>query len=226
DEPDRCGDPGEAPAGGLRLACSAKCPFRTHTRHSRRGRCAAGYRLGGVGRAAASCATPVAAPQRPHAVLGSTGSVFSRRRFLPGRPLIGCRSQMSMNRLKRASLTVVYLTVAAGALGTVKKSRTPEAAVVHALTASREQSAAGSVGRALFVAPPTDLDEPDRAAVRRKLRHDEQGTYIAEILQLRDSSLARWPDRGDRPLTVWIQPTTKVDDWMPGYVDRVREAFE
>ena len=42
------------------------------------------------------------------------------------------------------------------------------------------------------MAPPTDLDEPDRAAVRRKLRHDEQGTYIAEILQLRDSSLARW----------------------------------
>lgn len=131
-----------------------------------------------------------------------------------------------MKPLKRASLTVVYLAVATGALGTVKKSRTHEVAVVHALTASREQSAAGSVGRALFVAPPTDLDEPDRAAVRRKLRHDEQGTYIAEILQLRDSSLARWPDRGDRPLTVWIQPTARLDDWMPGYVDRVREAFQ
>ena len=62
--------------------------------------------------------------------------------------------------------------------------------------------------------------------MRRRLRRDEQGTYIAEILQQRDSSLARWPDRGERPLAVWIQPSAAIDDWMPGYVDRVREAFE
>jgi len=131
-----------------------------------------------------------------------------------------------MMRLKRASVSVLYLAVGVGALGTVKKSRAPEAAVVHSLTVSREQSAAGSVGRALFVPGPADLDEPDRAAVRRRLRRDEPGTYIGEILQQRDSSLARWPDRGDHPLTVWIQPTASIDDWMPGYVDRVREAFE
>ena len=53
-----------------------------------------------------------------------------------------------MKRAKRASLTVLYLAVAVGALGAVKKTRSPELAVVHALTASREQSAAGSVGRA------------------------------------------------------------------------------
>ncbi|HEY2854775.1 MAG TPA: matrixin family metalloprotease [Gemmatimonadaceae bacterium] len=129
-------------------------------------------------------------------------------------------------RLQRASLTILYVALGAAALGAVKKTRTPEVAAVHALAASREQSAAGSVGRALFPSPADDLDEPDRAAVRRKLRRDEQGTYISEILQLRDSSLARWPDRGDRPLTIWIQPTAAVDDWMPGYVDRVREAFE
>lgn len=129
-------------------------------------------------------------------------------------------------RVKRASLTIVYVALGAVALGAVKTTRTPETAAVHALTASREQSAAGSVGRALFPSPADDLDEPDRAAVRRKLRRDEQGTYISEILQQRDSSLARWPDRGDRPLTVWIQPTAGVDDWMPGYVDRVREAFD
>src|SRR5205085_2302382 len=64
-----------------------------------------------------------------------------------------------MKRAKRASFTVLYLAVAVGALGAVKKTRSPEVAVVHALAASREQSAA-------------------------------------------------------------------IDDWMPGYVDRVREAFE
>ena len=131
-----------------------------------------------------------------------------------------------MKRAQRASLTVLYLAVGVGALGAVKKTRSPEVAVVHALTATREQSAAGSVGRALFPKQPDDIDEPDRAAIRRRLRRDEQGTYIAEILQQRDSSLARWPDRGERPLTVWVQPTAAIDDWMPGYVDRVREAFE
>src|SRR4029077_11194765 len=83
-----------------------------------------------------------------------------------------------------------------------------------------------SVGRALFPPPGDDLDEPDRAAVRRRLRRDEPGTYIVEILLPRDSSLARCADRGDRPLAVWIQPSAAIDDWMPGYVDRVREAFE
>jgi len=131
-----------------------------------------------------------------------------------------------MKRAKRASLTLLYVGVGLGALGTVKKTRSPEVAVVHALTTTREQSAAGSVGRALFPTRNGDADEPDRAAVRRRLRRDEQGTYIAEILQQRDSSLARWPDRGERPLTVWVQPTAAIDDWMPGYVDRVREAFE
>jgi hypothetical protein len=131
-----------------------------------------------------------------------------------------------MKRFKRASLTIVYVTALLGALGAVKKTRSPEVAVVHALTAAREQSAAGSVGRALFPRDPSDSEEPDRAAVRRRLRRDEQGTYIAEILRQRDSSLARWPDRDQRPLTVWIQPAAVIDDWTPGYVDRVREAFQ
>src|SRR3982751_6368208 len=49
----------------------------------------------------------------------------------------------------------------------------------------------------------------------------EPGTYIAEILQLRDSSLARWPDRAERPLTIWIQPLTTIDDWTENYVDQI-----
>jgi hypothetical protein len=131
-----------------------------------------------------------------------------------------------MKRLKRASLSLIYAAVVLGALGAVKKAHPPQAVVVHALNVTRVQSAAGSVGGALFARDPADSDEPDRAAIRRRLRRDEPGTYIAEILRQRDSSLARWPDRGERPLTVWIQPSAPIDDWVPGYVDRVREAFE
>jgi predicted Zn-dependent protease len=131
-----------------------------------------------------------------------------------------------MKRFKRASLTVLYVTVIIGALGAVKKAHSPDPSVVHALTVTRVQSAAGSVGGALFPRDPSDSEEPDRAAIRRRLRRDEQGTYISEILKQRDSSLARWPDRGDKPLTVWVQPTANIPDWVPGYADRVREAFE
>ena len=131
-----------------------------------------------------------------------------------------------MKRAQRASFTALYLVIGVVALGAVKQTSSPEVAVVRALAGSREQSAAGSVGRALFLPPTNDVDEPNRAAVRRRLRRDEPGTYIGEILQERDSSLARWADRGDRPLTVWIQPTAAIDNWMPGYVDRVREAFD
>ena len=81
-----------------------------------------------------------------------------------------------MKRAQRASLTVLYLAVGVGALGAVKKTRSPEVAVVHALTATREQSAAGSVGRALFPKQPLDIDEPDRAAVRRRGPGLRQGT--------------------------------------------------
>jgi predicted Zn-dependent protease len=57
------------------------------------------------------------------------------------------------------------------------------------------------------------------------LRDGEAGTYIGDILRERDSSLARWPDRGGVPLTVWIQPSSPVRDFSSIYVARVREAF-
>lgn len=65
----------------------------------------------------------------------------------------------------------------------------------------------------------------EREGVRRALRLAESRTYIAEILRARDSALARWPDRHDDPLLVWIQPRSTVDDWYEGYVEEVRDAF-
>ena len=57
-------------------------------------------------------------------------------------------------------------------------------------------------------------------------RDGEAGTYIGDILRLRDSSLSRWPDRHGIPLTVWIQPRSGVKDYTPSYVTSVRGAFE
>lgn len=65
-----------------------------------------------------------------------------------------------------------------------------------------------------------------RAEIRRRIEEGSEGTYIADILADHDSSLARWPERLERPITVWIQPLSLVKGWKPSYVRLAREAFE
>jgi hypothetical protein len=65
-----------------------------------------------------------------------------------------------------------------------------------------------------------------RAEVRRRIEEGSEGTYITDILADHDSSLARWPERLARPITVWIQPHARVKGWRTSYVGLAREAFE
>jgi hypothetical protein len=71
------------------------------------------------------------------------------------------------------------------------------------------------------VAAPRDLDE-----IRRVLREGAPGTYVNELLLLRDSALARWPDRRKHPLRVWIQPDSPTADFNLAFPDIVRGAFD
>ena len=72
----------------------------------------------------------------------------------------------------------------------------------------------------------TSDDEARRTAVRNTLREKGAGTYIDDILLDRDSALARWHDRPNAPLTVWIQPDAHITDWTPEFINSVRAAFE
>src|SRR6476659_8006779 len=63
---------------------------------------------------------------------------------------------------------------------------------------------------------PRDLDE-----IRRRLREGAPGTYVNELLLLRDSALARWPDRTGHPLRVWIQPDSPTTDFSLTFPDIV-----
>ena len=122
---------------------------------------------------------------------------------------------------------VLPLSLAMGAalLCATQPTRTArDAATARASASTRVTDvAAGTVADAYTEAVPNN---DDRAALRRKLRDGSPGTYISEILTQRDSSLARWADRNGEPLTIWIQPTTKVVDFTPAYVKQVRAAFE
>lgn len=127
--------------------------------------------------------------------------------------------------MKRALLSILSIVLGLVALGATQRDWVRHSAVGLAATPSqREQSASGSVGRLLGVS--RKADDHARAAVRRRLKVEQQGTYIAEILRQRDSSLARWPDRGERPLRVWIQPASNLADWSDAYVEEVRAAFD
>lgn len=84
----------------------------------------------------------------------------------------------------------------------------------EASPAALELTSAGSIFR-----------DDEREEARRTLRRGASGTYIGEILRARDSALARWPDRKGRPLLVWIQPNSGIEDWTQRLVLEVHNAF-
>ena len=65
----------------------------------------------------------------------------------------------------------------------------------------------------------------DAAEARRKLREEAGGTYIGDVLRVRDSAIVRWPNGPDEPVRVWIRGTSTVRDWNPALVERARAAF-
>lgn len=151
--------------------------------------------------------------------------------------------------MKRLSFFVPALlatSLGAASLRTVVSSTSyaRESAGVGALsTTSAGESAPAEVhpgpGRAVTDAAsalaavilPLDLrlasprNERDLAVIRQTLRARQAGTYIGEMLLARDSALARWPERRDEPVRVWIQPASAVTDWTPAYADEVHTAF-
>jgi len=72
---------------------------------------------------------------------------------------------------------------------------------------------------------PLEVRAMGRADVRERLRQGEAGTYIGELLLDRDSALARWPDRVQHPLMVWIGNGETISGWRPAFINEVRAAF-
>lgn len=126
--------------------------------------------------------------------------------------------------MKRAFLSLFSLALGVVLTGAIRNSSVSAAPlpVRHSMIAS------GTLARAIaaVVTPTTHTNDDQGAAILRRLREAESGTYIGDILAERDSSIARWADRQGKPLTVWIQPASAVADFDPAYVAEVRSAFE
>jgi hypothetical protein len=71
-----------------------------------------------------------------------------------------------------------------------------------------------------------DAKKRDVLDIRRRIELGATGTYIGEILDERDSALARWPERLAPPVRVWVGSNPTIEGWDDSYPDRVRDAFD
>lgn len=88
------------------------------------------------------------------------------------------------------------------------------------IRASEDMNASVTVRR-------SDLPEPERdsAAIAALLANESAGTYLDEMLTVRDGIVSRWPERLREPLLVWIQDAT-LPDYRTSHPIIVREAFQ
>jgi hypothetical protein len=125
--------------------------------------------------------------------------------------------------MKRAALPLFSLALGVVLLGVI---RTSTHAVAMPPSARHDGISGGSIARAIASVDPRRPRDDDRASLLRRLKDAARNTYINEIIEERDSALARWPDRGGVPLTVWVQPHANVRDFEHAFVESVRDAFD
>ena len=134
-----------------------------------------------------------------------------------------------MTRLALTTLIAAFGGCVAAAMhahGTRRITSAESAAVLGApRKISGKASARTSTTESNGATRAVDLPRRDVEAIRKRIRDGEAGTYIGEILLDHDSSLARWPDRTTRPLTVWVQSEADIRDWRPEFVVQVLDAF-
>jgi predicted Zn-dependent protease len=127
---------------------------------------------------------------------------------------------MKRHTLLVASIVTTLLTAAAALVAA--RPRHNSVPVVSSASGSLASTPARAHNRSRS---PSLVAGRDAGDVKRRLKQAEPGTYIGEVLLTRDSALARWHDRLDRPMRVWIQPSSTIKDWDPTFVLQVRAAF-
>ncbi|HUK61688.1 MAG TPA: matrixin family metalloprotease [Dongiaceae bacterium] len=103
----------------------------------------------------------------------------------------------------------------------IEDSDQPAAAAGEGDPSPVTESAGNSESATTIPAPARDIDD-----ILKQVRESGRTTYLGEIIAERDSGLARWHDRVDNPLHIWVADGSALAGWNPKYPDRVREAFD
>ena len=122
---------------------------------------------------------------------------------------------------------VVAVVALLGAIGFHLRER-PEKGVVGVVVPAADTVAPTQQGDPSVLPPARDTAEQarDLALIQDRLREGAPGTYILEMLAEQGDTLARWPERMNEPIRVWIQPHAEIPDWNRAYPVVAERAFE
>jgi hypothetical protein len=122
--------------------------------------------------------------------------------------------------------TVLLVVAAFVSVQVLRAPRRAKPAAIVADTSSADSAGTGDAGlssvRKSSLPPPPPRDYAD---IARRLTAASSVTYMDAILAARGGNVARWMERRENPITVWIQPTTTLSDFYPDFKDRARDAF-
>src|SRR5690606_15595082 len=76
-----------------------------------------------------------------------------------------------------------------------------------------------------LVASGAAAPDRDPVAIADALEARSIGTYLPELLEMRDGWNFRWRDRSMEPMRVWIQRSS-LDGYQPEFALEVEQAFE
>ncbi len=105
--------------------------------------------------------------------------------------------------------------------------RTPSASRADPAAAAATEASDATHGEGAVVGDASTQAAPlrDLAAIRAVLTRDAAGTYIGDILALRDSNVARWPSRTANPVRVWIDERSQTPGFSSAFPSDIRRAF-
>jgi hypothetical protein len=131
--------------------------------------------------------------------------------------------RVAMDHMNRRVLPLLSFALGVLIVGSVRTPIVGHAAAIHTRHVG---VAGGTISRAISIVTSSRHVVGDSSSfAREQLARRGAGTYIRDILGERDSSVIRWPDRHGVPLTVWVQPTSRVRDFDTIFARRARAAF-
>ncbi len=116
----------------------------------------------------------------------------------------------------------VFIGVQAGKQYNRRNAAAPAAETDTMLALTTEEGELVRVRRSTLPPPPPK----DFVAIAQVIADGKGLSYLDEILAARGGHVARWVDRRDNPVTVWIQKSPAgVRDFWPDYPNLARNAF-
>ena len=120
------------------------------------------------------------------------------------------------------ALAGVAVFVAAEARRAPRRAPAPPAAAADSAKAGDPEGLGLSHVKRSSLPPPPPHDYP---AIQALLVAGKSVTYMDDILAERGNNVARWVDRRENPITVWIQPKPPLRGFWPEFRDRARDGF-